>query len=121
GGKGNIRAIVAALADTAREFRCEPWENPWYFPSVGAYATLVERGGLEVDYAALFDRWTPLEGEQGLRDWLAMFANDALGRVPAGRQDEFLRHIEERLRPVLYRAGGWQADYRRLRVGAHTR
>jgi hypothetical protein len=118
GGKGNVRAIVGALADTAQEFGCGPVENLWYFPSVAEYATLLERRGLEVLYATLFDRWTPLEGEHGLRNWIAMFANDVVGRAPADRREAFLTRLEERLRPVLHRDGTWQADYRRLRVMA---
>jgi trans-aconitate 2-methyltransferase len=118
GGRGNVRTIAAALADTAREFGCGPWANPWYFPGVAEYATLLERGGLEVTYAALFDRWTPLEGQQGLRHWVEMFANDLLTAVGPERREAFLAHVEARVRPVLYRDGTWQADYRRLRVVA---
>ena len=41
-------------------------ENPWYFPGIAEYATLLEGCGLEVRYALLFDRPTPLDdGETG--------------------------------------------------------
>jgi trans-aconitate 2-methyltransferase len=119
GGKGNVRTIAAALVEAAREFGCGPWANPWYFPSVGEYASLLERGGLEVTYAALFDRWTPLQGQHGLRHWVTMFANDILDHVGPDRREAFLADIEARTRAVLYRDGGWQADYRRLRIVAH--
>jgi trans-aconitate methyltransferase len=118
GGKRNVAAIAAALEGAGRALGAEPPESPWYFPSVAEYAGLLERGGLEVTYAALFDRPTALEGEQGLRRWVEMFATALVNAVPAGRREEFLQSVEERLRPALYRGGTWYADYRRLRVVA---
>jgi hypothetical protein len=94
-------------------------ECPWYFPSVAEYAGLLERGGLEVTYAALFDRPTALEGEQGLRRWVEMFATALFDAVPVETRAEFLHTVEDRLRPPLYRDGTWFADYRRLRVVAN--
>ena len=66
----------------------------------------------------LFDRPTPLEGEQGMRHWIEMFGGHFLGRVPPPRREEFFVEIESTLRPLLYRDGCWLADYRRLRVVA---
>jgi trans-aconitate 2-methyltransferase len=118
GGKGNVRAIAAALEETARAVGCGPFVSPWYFPSLGEYAALLEQGGLDVTFATLFDRPTPLQGEGGLRDWVAMFAGDFLNGLPVERRDEFLARVEEQARPVLYRNHTWLADYRRLRVVA---
>ena len=94
------------------------WDHPWYYPSIGEYAPLLERAGLEVAQAALFDRPTPLEGEDGLRNWVAMFARDLVGRVPPGDREAFFRHVEDAARAGLHRDGTWFADYRRLRVVA---
>jgi trans-aconitate 2-methyltransferase len=116
GGKGNVQAIAAALADAARAVGVAPPESPWYFPGIGEYASLLEAGGLEVTFALLFDRPTALEGEQGMRRWVEMFGSWALAAVPAERREEFLRAVEDRLRPPLYQDGTWYADYRRLRV-----
>ncbi len=118
GGRGNVRTISAALQEATQHLLGEPAEHPWYYPGIAEYATLLERGGLEVTYAVLFDRPTPLEGEAGMRHWVEMFGKHFLGRVPAGRRDDFLRQVEERTRPTLYRDGQWYADYRRLRVVA---
>jgi trans-aconitate 2-methyltransferase len=118
GGRGNVQAIVAALDQTMQTTGGGRFENAWYFPSIAEYATLLERGGLEVTYAALFDRPTPLEGEAGMRHWIEMFANDLLTSVAACQREEFLGKVEKELRPVLYRDGTWWADYRRLRVVA---
>ena len=79
---------------------------------------LLEAAGLEVRFAVLFDRPTPLEGPNGLRDWVAMFAAAVLENVPVARRDEFLKEVENAARPDLFRDGGWFADYRRLRVVA---
>jgi trans-aconitate 2-methyltransferase len=118
GGRGNVRAIVAALAGAAGSIGLETWEHPWYFPGIAEYAGLLERAGLEVTDAALFDRPTPLEGEEGMRHWVAMFAGALLDRVPPDDREGFFGRVEEALRPSLHRDGGWFADYRRLRIVA---
>ncbi len=104
GGKGNVGVILRAAEQIlGREF------NPWYFPSVGEYSTLLERHGFEIRYASLFDRPTELEdSERGMRDWLAMFGGPELKAIAA--------EIEEAVRPELFRNGRWYADYRRLRI-----
>lgn len=119
GAKGNIAAIHAALRHALRALdlsQNEAW-NPWYYPSVGEYATLLERHGLAVRYATLFDRPTPLEeGERGLRLWLEMFAGDLFDTLSPSRRDDVIRSVEEQLRPAQFREGTWYADYARLRV-----
>jgi len=119
GAKGNIAAIHNALRSALRALelsRAEEW-NPWYYPSIGEYASLLERHGLAVRYATLFDRPTALEeGERGLRLWLEMFAGDLLDTLPASQREEALRSVEEQLRPARFRDGAWQADYTRIRV-----
>jgi trans-aconitate 2-methyltransferase len=118
GGRGNVRSIMAALDAGSRAIGLGPWEHPWYYPGIGEYAPLLERAGLEVTHATLFDRPTPLEGEAGLRDWVAMFAGELVGRVPSDDRDRFFQQVEEAARPALHRDGRWSADYRRLRVVA---
>jgi hypothetical protein len=92
--------------------------SPWYFPSVGEYATLLERIGLEVTYAALFERLTALDGETGMRNWVQMFGRSILEQIPPDSRDDFVGQVEDRTRSTLYRDGNWFADYRRLRVVA---
>ncbi len=118
GGRGNVRAIHAALTVAAAAVGLGDWQAPWYFPGVGQYAALLEAGGLEVTFAALFDRPTPLQGEDGMRQWVAMFAGGLLESVPARAREDFLARVEANLRPTLYHDGVWHADYRRLRVVA---
>jgi trans-aconitate methyltransferase len=107
GGKGNIAAIMAvlrAVLGAEADERC-----PWYYPGIAEYSSVLERHGLEVRQAALFDRPTPLEGENAMEDWLEMFCGSFL-------PGEKRREVVDRLRPQCYRDGVWTVDYRRLRV-----
>jgi len=113
GGRGNIRAILDALSAVF-----DGAENYWYFPSIAEYAKLLEDSGLSVTFAALFERPTPLEGEDAMEDWMEMFCGTFLNGVSAPRRAELRRNVAERLRPRLYRDGKWIADYRRLRIVA---
>jgi trans-aconitate methyltransferase len=120
GGRGNVKAIVAALRVAAERLGLSLKLPEWYFPGVAEYAALLEATGLEVRLALLFDRPTPLQGTDGLRAWVRMFAGSAVANVPE-RCEEFLNAMEEAARPVLFRDGVWHADYRRLRVVAVRR
>jgi trans-aconitate methyltransferase len=121
GGKGNIATIITAIRQATNEEGI-PWErvrHPWYFPSVGEYATLLEGVGLEVAQMHLFDRPTPLDDSpEGVADWMRMFGADFLAAVPPERQTAFRRRVSELTRPALCREGRWVADYRRLRFRA---
>ena len=115
GGKGNIASVQAALRALLGPAADE--QSPWYYPSIGEYAPILERHGLELRSAGLFDRPTPLEGENGLDHWLRMFVpRPILRQVSPGRTEDILGQLVESLRPKLYRDGIWTVDYRRLRV-----
>ena len=121
GGKGNIYAIASTLFSILESTGSTTLEslNPWYFPSIGDYATRLEKQGFDVTYAVLFDRPTPLaDKEAGLADWIRMFASTILAKFSAEEQDQIIATLEQRLKPTLYRDGTWIADYRRLRVVA---
>ncbi|HEV2424619.1 MAG TPA: methyltransferase domain-containing protein [Terriglobia bacterium] len=122
GGKGNVGRLSRAAVAVVEELTQAPVGDHlglWYFPSVAEYAAVLERQGLEVRYAVLFDRPTPLEGgENGLRDWLQMFLGRVTQNLPADAGTKFIARLEERLRPDLFRDGAWVIDYRRLRVVA---
>jgi trans-aconitate 2-methyltransferase len=45
--------------------------NPWYLPSIGEYASLLERQGFNLIYAMLFAHSTPLaETEAIMANWI---------------------------------------------------
>lgn len=121
GGIGNIATIVAATYQALAEegIPREQVRNPWYFPSIGEYASLLERAGFEVRFMQLFDRPTPLDDcPNGIADWLRMFGGDLLASVPAARRARVQERVNELTRPRLEREGRWVADYRRLRFMA---
>jgi trans-aconitate 2-methyltransferase len=121
GGRGNIQVLVNAAYGALRQLGIADPErhNPWYFPSVGEYATLLERAGLEVTLAAMFDRPTPLEGgDSSLQDWFTVFGARLTEGLPPARVPDFMRLVEDYAAPFLFRDGQWIADYRRLRIVA---
>lgn len=118
GGKGNIDRIRQALESALTEAGHTP-KCPWFYPSAGEYASLLEKYGFEVRMAQTFERWTKLEHpDRGLREWLEMFTGSYFEGIPAAERAILIRTIEDRLRPALYKDGAWWADYRRLRVEA---
>lgn len=118
GGKGNTRLLADALLRQAAALGMAEYELPWYYPGVAAYAAILERHGLEVVFARLYDRSTPLEGEGGLKNWFEMFCGSLLDRLLPDQRARCLTALEHDLRPVLYRDGRWHADYRRLQIVA---
>ncbi|MEH2074720.1 MAG: methyltransferase domain-containing protein [Nostoc sp.] len=120
GGKGNVQAIATAL-ESALEAINIPAQalNPWYFPSIGEYASLLEQQGFDVIHAMLFARPTPLaEGEAGMANWIQMFASPFLAGLSDEQQIQVIRVVQEYLKPMLYQQGVWTADYRRIRIVA---
>ncbi len=121
GGKGNVGAIVRALVSVLSEIGPEEPQalNPWYFPSIGEYAGLLEKQGFDVGYAVLFDRPTLLfGGSAGMVNWIEMFAGGFLSGLSDDVRSHVIRTVEEHLRSTQYRDGNWIADYRRIRVVA---
>ena len=95
----------------------QPFPSPWYYASIAEYSSLLERNGLEVTYALLFDRPTPLEdGEHGLRNFLNMFGASFSAKLPADLQERLIADTEREARPHLFHDGHWTLDYRRLRL-----
>src|ERR1700680_128611 len=95
GGKGNIRKMQSAFGQALAELQTGPHGeiNPWYYPSVSEYATLLEKKGLEVRFITLFDRPTLLaDGEAGMRNWITMFGSVYFAKLgPESRETFILR------------------------------
>lgn len=122
GGHGNCGQLRSALTAALADFGVGADVLPdWYYPSISEYTGLLEREGLEPTTALLFNRPTPLEGSDGLRNWVTMFARGAVDAVAEKDREAFWRRFEEAARPALFRDGGWFADYRRLRIVAVRR
>lgn len=119
GGHGNMTTVLTALRQALPEFDVTIDALPdFYYPGIGEYATVLTDAGLETMTALLFDRPTPLEGPDGLRNWLTMFIREAVEAVSEDAREDFFARIEDLTRPKLFRDDGWFADYRRLRLAA---
>lgn len=118
GGKGNLKLIVAALQEALQAMTGSSVESNWFFPSISTYTGILEASGLEVRQAALNERFTPLEGPDGMRTWLRMFARHFWTRIEPARQDDFFSRVEDLLRPSLLQDGTWFVDHCRIRVVA---
>ncbi len=116
GGAGNVTHIAAALHNAHMTLVGTPLQHNWYFPSIGEYAPILEAHGLDVQAAWLFDRPTPLEGEDGMLNWFAMFGGNILRGVPTDVINRVTALAERTLRETNYKDGKWFADYRRIRV-----
>ena len=118
GGKGNVQHIVRACQDVRAERHGVTCPNPWYFPSIAEYTTLLERHGIQVTRAELYDRPTLLQdGKNGLSNWIRMFGSQFLqGLESKDEIDEFLSLVSSRLEDKLFNGEQWTADYRRIRI-----
>ncbi len=118
GGYGNVRYLSAAIEAASRLFLGESVPHPWYFPTIAEFVSVLAMHGMEVTQAAMIDRPTPLEGDDGLRNWVRMFGQHWLTQIQPAQHDRFFDQVEEFARPNLLRDSVWHADYRRIRVMA---
>lgn len=120
GAKGNVAHIATALerAVTRRGIDAIAC-NPWYFPTAGQYATLLEDQGFTVDRLVTFQRPTALnDREHGLLHWIGMFGGAFTSGLTNEQLETVYQEIEQEVRPALYGEQGWMADYVRLRFEA---
>jgi len=121
GGKGNIQTLVAGFHKALAALGMRPPDEvgPWFYPSVADYAGLLEKHGLEVREASLFDRPTALEeGERGLENWIRVFRKTFVEKMGEADAQPWIREVEQQCRGDLFRDGSWVLDYRRLRIAA---
>jgi trans-aconitate methyltransferase len=118
GGRRNVADLTDALRTAVEEATGTRVPEFWFFPSIGEYASLLERHGFAVDYALLFPRPTPLQGgHEGLAAWYREFCADVLAPVPEERQADVLERAAA-LAAKRFVDGKWVADYVRLRLRA---
>jgi trans-aconitate methyltransferase len=118
GGRGNVATIVNVVIECLIEEGATDVHAVWFYPSIGEYTPILERNGLEVRQATLYDRPTKLQGEDGLHNWLTMFGSGIAGTATEEQRNRAYAHAIERLKPTLYRDGSWWADYRRIQIVA---
>src|SRR5579875_1951697 len=113
GGKGNIAMIEKAVESVVARYSSGPIPaRRTYYPSLAEYASVLEAQGLETRYAVVFDRPTPLAGENGMENWIRQVKWYYFEALPGERREAAVRETVDELRPVLYRDEQWQADYR---------
>ena len=117
GGKGCAQAVHSTLEKCFSE-RGLKYPRVFYFPTIGEYASVLEKAGFRVVFASLFDRPTPQNTQDGLTDWIRMFIKKPFEGMDETSKAEILKETEDRLRSRLYVDGRWYIDYVRIRVKA---
>lgn len=117
GGYGCAEAVHSTLERNFKK-RGLPYLRPFYFPTIGQYAPILEKAGFRVEYATLFDRPTVQKTENGLEDWIRMFVKKAFEGVPGGMADEIIRESVRELYGTLHVDRKWIVDYVRIRIRA---
>lgn len=120
GGKGNIQEMLRALKDVLveRGYAANAAVDCWYYPSIGEYATELEKQNFRVVHSEHFNRITPLKGDRGMRDWFLMFGDQLFVNISDEEKNDILDEVENRLRATHFIDGVWNADYKRIRVVA---
>ena len=124
GGKGNIAIIIQGITQVLQELYDidDIDRNPWYFPSIGEYSSLLENNGFEVRYARLYDRPTKLpDGEKGIYHFLNQFAESFFYDIPSTDRKHVYQKIKRYIEAKLYKDGSWLADYRRIQIIAQKK
>lgn len=121
GGRGNVEVIVNAIEEVLKRHTGinASERNPWYFPTIGQYSSILEERGFVVRKAYLYDRPTKLaDGEQGVIGWLTHFGDDYFEGYGSEQVEEWCQEISRIVVPKLWRNDGIYADYKRLRIEA---
>lgn len=94
------------------------YPRTFYFPTIGQYAPLLEKHGLRVETALLFDRPTPQQSEHGVIDWINMFVTKPFEGMDEKTKQKILQDTENTLKETLLIDGKWYIDYVRIRIRA---
>lgn len=121
GGHGNIGTIIDAINHAANKLGLKDSARVNYFPTIAEYASLLEKNGFSVTFAELYQRPTPLSGENGFRNWIEMFRGGVLENLSEAQTNEFFNYAEDYAREKLLNDNIWIADYVRLRMIARKR
>lgn len=117
GGKGNAEIIHSELKDEIMR-RGGEYRHAFFFPDEKEYGDLLKECGFEVKYIVRFDRPTPLCGQDGIADWIEMFAAYELSALNEKDRRDCALAAQERCANKLLSPSGWTADYVRLRFKA---
>lgn len=118
GGEGNVQLITTEIRNQIKKLGISLKQErfPWYFPSIGEYTTLMEEVGFKVTFANMFERPTPLDGNDGLRVWIEMFCKTLFGDLDNQKISLIVANVENSLKETMFIENKWIVDYIRLRV-----
>lgn len=114
GGCGCAKTVHSALDEIFAENGLE-YTNKFYFPTIAEYSPLLEKAGLTVKFAELFDRPTLQKGDNGLENWIRMFNLAPFEGLADSKVQEIIDEAAKRLKPLLCKEGKWYVDYVRIR------
>lgn len=117
GGHGCAETVHTAL-EMAFAKRGLAYPRVFYFPTIGEYAPRLEAAGFRVEEAFLFDRPTPQNGKDGLRNWITMFCKKSFEGMDGGEMNDIINETVEACRAELSSDGQWFVDYVRIRIRA---
>ncbi|MBQ7197456.1 MAG: class I SAM-dependent methyltransferase [Synergistaceae bacterium] len=117
GGFGCAETVHSSLRLT---FNSHGLEYPFsfYFPTIGEYAPRIEKAGFILKEAFLFERPTPQNGENGLKNWIKMFCKRAFTDISENDSEIIINEAVENARYVLFHDETWYVDYVRIRLKA---
>jgi trans-aconitate methyltransferase len=120
GGKGNNQQMITTLRGILKKrgYHDNAKINFWYFPSIGEYASELEKQNFRVVYARHFERITPLESKQGIKDWFLMFGDIFFVGITPVEKEDILNEVQDNLRATHFVNGAWYADYKRIQMVA---
>ena len=117
GGYENIKSLTDSMQIVFDKYpEYGGFENPWYFPQEAEYKRVLEESGFRVEYIETLTRPTPIDD---ITNWLSVFANGIMSKIPQDKKESFKSEVRELLKPKLYtQKDGWVVDYVRLRFKA---
>jgi len=115
GADGNVRAIFEGLRQAlGRRGRDFDELNPFYFPAMAEYESLLLGGGFGVERMEVYDHRTSIPGDVG--GWLRNFGATFFAGFNDAEKADLIAEVVEVVRPELCdRQGRWWVDHRRLR------
>ncbi len=120
GGEGNVELITLEVKRQMEELDLlyEESRFPWYFPSIGRYTVRMEEAGFRVTFAKLYDRPTPLDGENGMENWLRMFGQALFSGLDKETKETLVYKTVQALRNTLYSGSGGLLIIKGFRLSA---
>ncbi|WP_054956177.1 class I SAM-dependent methyltransferase [Paenibacillus dakarensis] len=122
GGKGNVETIVNSIYEVlSTGYNMDALtHNPWYFPSIGEYTSLLESKGFRVTLAHHFNRPTRLHGgKNGITGWLTHFGDSFFTKLAPEEKTTAFEKISQLTERTLWKEDSFYADYKRLRIIAY--